>query len=180
MSAVAASISLARPAACSSRAGSSRRAAPAAPAAATPRQPTAVHAVAGARPSAEPEAPEAASTRPQPHVEVFPAMIASRLTEDNRMFVEAHRCGAARRNLAPQLVGYASALRLRCAKLPWPVQPRQASGSSQAAKQPPYGAAGFSARLPAVSCWANQTQLLLCCLFPFPAALQDSWQRGGP
>jgi hypothetical protein len=66
------------------------------------RSPLALQAVAGARPAAteppplEPPAPAplaAQVDRPKPALEVFPAMIASRLTDDNRAFIESHRCG---------------------------------------------------------------------------------------
>ncbi|KAI3437803.1 hypothetical protein D9Q98_000250 [Chlorella vulgaris] len=78
-------LALSRPAACRLP----RRCACAALAAAG-REPTALQAVAGARPAATQPVAEP-STRPQPCVEVFPAMIASRLTDDNRLFVESHR-----------------------------------------------------------------------------------------
>jgi hypothetical protein len=62
------------------------------PLAAAGRELAALRAVADAAlPAAEPLASSASTSQMKPCVEVFPAMIASRLTEDNRMFVEAHR-----------------------------------------------------------------------------------------
>lgn len=97
MPAIAASMSTAvcdaHPTVAGSRAGRRCRARRLAPTwAAAGRELGVTRAVADAAPPAPQAVASSTAASPmKPCVEVFPAMIASRLTEDNRMFVEAHR-----------------------------------------------------------------------------------------
>jgi hypothetical protein len=88
-------LAAASPAACSSRtappAAAGRRALPASLPAAAARPSTCLQAIAGAREAAV-QAAKDQRPRPQPAVEVFPATSTSRMLNDNRGFVESHRC----------------------------------------------------------------------------------------
>lgn len=88
-------LAAASPSACNSRAAApaaaGRRALAASLPAAAARPSTSLQAIAGAREAAV-EAPKEQRPRPQPAVEVFPATSTSRMLNDNRGFVESHRC----------------------------------------------------------------------------------------